>query len=106
MPDLRGEFVRGWDNGRGQDSGRSFASLQTEMIGPHNHSITDPGHSHSLNYTPIQDGGGILAGRDGPPHYMGTGGGVNGNTTGISINNNSGTGNRPRNIAMMYVIKT
>lgn len=28
LPDLRGEFVRGWDNGRGVDSGRVFGSAQ------------------------------------------------------------------------------
>lgn len=28
LPDLRGEFVRGWDNGRGVDSNRAFGSTQ------------------------------------------------------------------------------
>lgn len=28
LPDLRGEFVRGWDNSRGVDSGRVFGSAQ------------------------------------------------------------------------------
>ena len=28
LPDLRGEFVRGWDNGRGVDSGRTLGSAQ------------------------------------------------------------------------------
>jgi microcystin-dependent protein len=28
LPDLRGEFVRGWDNGRGVDAGRAFGSWQ------------------------------------------------------------------------------
>jgi microcystin-dependent protein len=106
VPDLRGEFVRGFDDSRGVDSGRTLGSAQAEMIGQHNHTVNDPGHSHSLNYTPIKDGGGILAGRDGPAHNMSTGGGVNGNTTGISINNNSGTENRPRNVALLACIKT
>ena len=106
VPDLRGEFVRGFDDSRGIDSGRTLGSAQAGMVGPHNHTINDPGHSHSLNYTPIRDGGGIQAGRDGPAHYMGTGGGVNGNTTGISINNNSGAETRPRNVALLACIKT
>lgn len=29
LPDMRGEFIRGWDHGRGVDSGRSFGSSQT-----------------------------------------------------------------------------
>lgn len=28
VPDLRGEFTRGWDDGRGVDSGRAFGSAQ------------------------------------------------------------------------------
>ena len=28
VPDLRGEFIRGWDDGRGVDSGRSLLSVQ------------------------------------------------------------------------------
>lgn len=29
IPDLRGEFVRGWDDSRGVDSGRAFGSAQS-----------------------------------------------------------------------------
>ena len=29
LPDLRGEFIRGWDSGRGVDTGRAFGSAQT-----------------------------------------------------------------------------
>ena len=32
LPDLRGVFLRGWDNGRGQDSGRAFSSYQGDAI--------------------------------------------------------------------------
>ena len=32
LPDLRGEFVRGWDDGRGIDSGRAFGSAQSDAI--------------------------------------------------------------------------
>ena len=28
IPDSRGEFLRGWDNGRGVDAGRAFATVQ------------------------------------------------------------------------------
>lgn len=33
LPDLRGEFLRGWDNGRGIDSGRTLLSLQAALAG-------------------------------------------------------------------------
>ena len=32
LPDLRGEFIRGWDNGRGVDSGRSLLSNQAGSL--------------------------------------------------------------------------
>ena len=32
LPDMRGEFPRGWDDGRGVDSGRSFGTAQGDAI--------------------------------------------------------------------------
>jgi hypothetical protein len=32
LPDLRGEFIRGWDDGRGVDTGRSLLSAQSDAI--------------------------------------------------------------------------
>lgn len=32
IPDLRGEFLRYWDNGRGVDSGRAFGSAQLDQM--------------------------------------------------------------------------
>ena len=32
LPDLRGEFMRGWDDGRGIDRGRAFGSAQGDAI--------------------------------------------------------------------------
>lgn len=32
LPDLRGEFVRGWDGGRGVDAGRVFGSMQLDQM--------------------------------------------------------------------------
>ncbi|EPE0427115.1 phage tail protein, partial [Escherichia coli] len=37
LPDLRGEFIRGWDDGRGIDSGRTLLSLQGDMFKSHSH---------------------------------------------------------------------
>ena len=120
LPDLRGEFIRGFDHGKGTDSGRSIASSQADQMEQHNHSVSasssvsDPGHGHTINYTNSDH-------QDGESNESGDGGtagthNVNSNTTGISVSvsitesNRGGTGNssenRPRNIAMMYVIKT
>lgn len=32
LPDLRAEFLRGWDDGRGVDSGRAFGSAQLDQM--------------------------------------------------------------------------
>ena len=32
LPDMRGEFIRGWDNGRGVDAGRGGLSAQSDAI--------------------------------------------------------------------------
>lgn len=50
LPDLRGEFIRSWDNGRGVDSGRGFASWQDSANRSHNHSAwtdTQGWHGHN-----------------------------------------------------------
>nr|WP_054599766.1 phage tail protein [Neisseria sp. 74A18] len=37
LPDLRGEFVRGWDDGRNIDRGRAVGSNQSDNIAEHRH---------------------------------------------------------------------
>ncbi|GAA5783928.1 hypothetical protein YWS52_02460 [Chitiniphilus shinanonensis] len=37
LPDLRGEFLRGWDDGRGVDAGRGFGSWADAALAPHRH---------------------------------------------------------------------
>ena len=123
VPDLRGEFIRGFDNGRGVDSGRSVASSQSHQHPQHNHnvsassnsSVSDPGHKHNILF-----GIGSFGGSSGAqvPRDSGTiTNRMSNSNTGISVStstsisqsNRGGTSNssetRPRNIAMMYVIK-
>lgn len=49
LPDLRGYFVRGWDNGRGIDTGRVFGSAQATANLAHTHAagtLIMPNHGH------------------------------------------------------------
>ena len=125
LPDLRGEFIRGFDNGRGVDSGRSVASSQSAQNQSHNHSAsatsTAGAHSHSLNYqrkhvedtgtaaiTDIRREGGDGDGGSQTFTNDTTSGFMNNATVSVSTSvsiGNQGSEARPRNIAMMYVIK-
>ena len=52
LPDLRGEFVRGWDDARGIDVGRSFGSAQAAAVESHTHSFTGTAlgtHNHTAS---------------------------------------------------------
>ena len=39
LPDLRGEFIRGWDNGRGIDIDRELLSYQLDALEAHEHVV-------------------------------------------------------------------
>lgn len=107
IPDLRGEFVRGWDDSRGVDSGRGIGSAQAQDYQSHGHGVTDPGHTHSLNYqVPLNIGDNDRGANSSlfsvdnsvVPTTAASG-------TGISIQNSGGTETRPRNVALLYCIK-
>lgn len=87
LPDLRGEFVRGYDDGKGTDSGRVFGSAQAEDLLAHTHSITVRANSGTGAHIEDADA---------------TGGSASTELTGST----GGTETRPRNIALLYCIKT
>ena len=119
LPDLRGEFVRGFDNGRGVDSGRGIGSSQSGQNLSHDHdadasatsNVSDPGHRHpSRGYGNDDDGGNQFTGsgnnsvRNNAIEDATTGISVATNVS-IDVDNDGGNEARPRNVAMMYIIK-
>lgn len=129
LPDCRGEFVRGWDNGRGVDSGRSLGSTQTDSFKTHAHTATTDAnglHTHETEDAYFIESSGVT----------GTGAGTAPNLTGnalgsaasdrdnnrllvrsvtsssqgshshtVNVTATGGTETRPRNIAFVYAIK-
>jgi phage-related tail fiber protein len=87
VPDLRGEFVRGWDDGRGIDTARTFGSAQGQAIQAHTHSI------------PINEG--IV---DTSSAFSAFEGG-NKNPVASETGSTGGAETRPRNVALLYCIK-
>ena len=133
LPDLRGEFIRGFDNGKGTDSGRSMLSSQSDQNKSHNHSastsISDSGHFHhsfklgnagqsrfnstlNANVTPASGTGAAnlnegynIVSRSEEANVGKTSTKTTGINAGTNVGNDGGSESRPRNIAMMYIIK-
>lgn len=105
LPEERGEFSRGWDDGRGIDAARSLWATQTQAIQAHTHGVTDPGHNHS-NYIGNANTGGTNPPAAGDGGAAGPFAGMNtASVTGISIQSTGGTETRPRNIAALVCVK-
>lgn len=92
LPDLRGEFIRGLDLSRGIDSGRAIGSAQAGQM---------PGHTHTAGFTRT------TARMDASNDAV-----VPSNTGGLSQFNTGSTGgtensseNRPRNVALTYIVR-
>tara|TARA_Y100000114_G_scaffold138501_1_gene141555 strand:- start:92 stop:1165 length:1074 start_codon:yes stop_codon:yes gene_type:complete len=121
VPDLRGEFVRGWasnTNDSTRDQGREIGSGQSSDITSHNHgatstsTVSDPGHVHRVRVGTSGTGGGNVSDRDSqnPGNFVSNQ--IESSSTGISVSTSTTTSNtggsetRPRNVALMYIIKT
>lgn len=94
LPDLRGEFIRSWDDGRAIDRNRALGSWQEDELKSHRH-ISYFGETPN-SYSP-------------PEGYAGTGvgssGGVDNDNAYPYTSYTGGIETRPRNIALLACIK-
>lgn len=94
LPDLRGEFVRGYDNGRGVDSGRELGSNQADDLRAHYHGLRYIGFDNSNN----------VNGSSGYAQRYASG--DDGSYANWQKDSQfGGAETRPRNVALMYCIK-
>lgn len=113
LPDLRGEFIRGWDDGRGVDSARLLLSSQAASILEHNHEmhgwtgnplmardVYSSGSSVFAVQLSVGDGGILYSWKDGT--------GTTNDSKRMDRTNHvsSGAGDgSPRNIAFNYIVR-
>ncbi len=108
LPDLRGEFIRGWDDGRGIDAGRALLSLQAGMLEKHRHIVVandgydtkDEWELATIFKKTYTQGRGLDATNTGgsliPSPTLHSRG---------SIGNTGGSEPRPRNIAFNFIVR-
>ncbi|EFA4115000.1 tail fiber protein [Escherichia coli] len=88
LPDLRGEFIRGWDDGRGIDIARTLLSIQLGRI---------EDHSHAYN-------GAVIYTSSGPSLANTTGAGYRVSSSGFTASYGASE-TRPRNIAFNFIVR-
>jgi len=103
LPDLRGEFIRGWDDGRGVDSGRAILSSQSDAIQKMTGAIKGVVHFSNNQGTGVFDTGdtGNSVSLDENPQ----GNAVTDHNFDSSRVVRSATETRPRNIAFSYIVR-
>lgn len=90
LPETRGEFLRGWDHGRGVDAGRVVGSWQDHAFQNHLHALRQTVTTAS----PTGTGLAVV--------ISGSGTGANSD---VPMTGNVGNETRPRNLAVMWCIK-
>jgi phage-related tail fiber protein len=91
IPDLRGEFVRGWDDGRGVDAGRTLGSAQADSVRSHTHTGR---LSHAWGGT----------NNDTASNRVAFGGTTSSGYPALVIDAFGGAETRSRNVALIYTI--
>ncbi|ELZ9926887.1 phage tail protein [Cronobacter malonaticus] len=110
LPDLRGEFIRGWDDGRGVDTGRSLLSAQADTLQNVTGTIVSRGYQQSDTGCISGATGAFAYGRQTGGNGFGMPGGTENRNADITTFDMSkvartSTETRPRNIAFNYIVR-
>lgn len=103
LPDLRGEFIRGWDDGKGTDSGRVFGSAQEQEFEDHRHALfrgsTETGGARDSNGYATIDSSSLTSTTNPSAISLAS---YDGRYT---VTWNTGNETRPRNVALLPCIR-
>ncbi|HIE9859565.1 TPA: phage tail protein [Klebsiella pneumoniae] len=102
LPDLRGEFIRGWDDGRGVDTGRAILSAQEWLTGSHCHYIRSWDAWNNTVLEPNDRQGDSLLSTDNAVQESAINGRFNSK---YRTEFSGGNETRPRNIAFNYIVR-
>jgi len=115
LPDLRGQFLRGWVDNGSVDSGRAFGSGQVHAYLNHSHTATGAtnstgGHTHTMEGVPSMDRAGGSSFNSAMIKGATTTTGLAGDhahTVSVSISNSTtgSTETRPVNVALLACVK-
>ncbi|UJM33073.1 tail fiber protein [Bartonella henselae] len=112
VPDFRGMFLRGFDDGRGLDRSRQFADMQKDCIKSHTRACTleEAGeHTHSFQYAGIGWSANDIGRRNPSYHYQtltATTQPAGMHTHKVTLSSTGETETRPVNITVVYAIKS
>ncbi|WP_159189412.1 phage tail-collar fiber domain-containing protein [Escherichia coli] len=93
LPDLRGEFIRGWDDGRGVDSSRGLLTSQDHLFASHEHWFDQYYALKSFDPT----GGRFVVTADAFGELI--------TANSVSTVSVGGSETRPRNVAFNYIVR-
>ncbi len=106
LPDLRGEFIRGWDDGRNVDAGRALLSQQGDAMQKISGTVAD----NAMGASASGSGAMTITGASGTTYYASAAASssyIYYKTIGIdsSLVARTANENRPRNIAFNYIVR-
>lgn len=106
LTDLRGEFIRGWDDARGIDTGRALLSAQAHMYASHAHNVPAFDAYGTSVLTPNDKQGDRLLATDNAIGADQSSTNYNGAVNSkYATTANGGTETRPRNVAYNFIVR-